>query len=44
MDSNTIKRIQAAVRKIKIHKRGTPEGKAQRDDFKRRWGVLPEGL
>ncbi|MGE3682058.1 MAG: hypothetical protein AB7G93_10055 [Bdellovibrionales bacterium] len=29
-------------RKIEIHTRGTPEGDAQRERFKSRWGIYPK--
>lgn len=47
MDTNvkpSVSEIRKAVEAIEIKKRGTPEGEAQRDAFKKRWGKRPEQL
>jgi hypothetical protein len=36
--------LKKTVDKIKIHKRGTKEGDAQREAFRKRWGIRPEGF
>jgi hypothetical protein len=36
--------IRRAVERIEIKKRGTPEGDAQREAFRIRWGKAPEKL
>lgn len=36
--------IRKLVRKIEIKKKGTPKGDAQRETFRRRWGVYPNEL
>lgn len=38
------KQIQKIVQGIVIHKRGTILGETQREEFRRRWGIRPEGL
>jgi hypothetical protein len=38
------KDIRKAVDKIVIKKRGTPEGDAQREAFRIRWGKMPQDL
>jgi hypothetical protein len=36
--------MREIVSKIEIHPRVTPQGRAQREAFRRRWGFRPEAL
>jgi hypothetical protein len=44
MKTQVIEEIKKSVNKVIIKKRGTPEGDAQREAFRLRWGIKPENL
>ncbi len=41
MDKRELRKILSQIR---IYKRGTPEGEAQREAFRIRWGKLPKEI